>query len=759
MSVDQTNQQQHKKPSMSVLEQLKAVTTIVADTGDFEAIKEFRPTDATTNPSLILAASKIEKYSKVIDQAVDYAKSIHANNANDQVTEAVDRLFVLFGYEILKVIPGRVSTEVDARLSFDRDASIKKAIKFVEMYEKLGISRDRILIKLASTWEGIEAARILEKDHNIHCNLTLLFSFAQAVACAEAGVTLISPFVGRILDWHKKNNPGTSYDGAADPGVISVTGIYNYYKKFGYKTVVMGASFRNTGEIKELAGCDLLTISPALLKELDSSNDNISIKLTSENARNSNVEKISMNEKVFRWMLNEDQMATEKLSEGIRNFAADSKKLETLLKERIAGKNFFHVLVSKSSQDEYQSVYLSINPINHNVEVNWFNMDVNITQPTVLITNAAVINASVEADQGKNRWVFNNDAKLLFESILKTSNGRLSTGISHDFTQHRRLDYSTGCYNFWWTLISDGVIVKSGCTRTNAFWMQDYRDQFGDRKFRQLFIPGTHDSASYKYNFDPNQMETLVTRYSLTQDDDILSQLIHGIRYLDLRIGYYRSNSDKFWANHGISRLHPLTDILNLVKEFVDATNEIVILDFQEFPVGFGRGIDVHKQFAFFLFQQLEHYAVDPELTWDASLNDIWKTGKRIIIAYDYHRLVQTENLGILWYSVRQRWGKVKDGPTQLVNFLEQSRLNASKEFQTSRPFAEMAELTPEAVDVLTNRYGGLRSMADLVNWHVSKLYNGNFGAGANVVAVDFYRSTNIVDIAIKWNQKKFPKN
>jgi len=330
MSVDQ----KQKKASMSVLEQLKAVTTIVADTGDFEAIKEFRPTDATTNPSLILAAAKIEKYSKVIDQAVDYAVK-HANNIDEQVTEAADQLFVLFGREILNVIPGRVSTEVDARLSFDRDASIRKAIKFIETYEKMGISRDRILIKLASTWEGIEAARILEKDHNIHCNLTLLFSFAQAVACAEAGVTLISPFVGRILDWYKKNNAGVAYDGANDPGVVSVTGIYNYYKKFGFKTVVMGASFRNVGEIKELAGCDLLTISPALLKELDASNEKVAVKLTQEAAKTSKVAKIEMNEAIFRWMLNEDQMSTEKLSEGIRNFAADSRKLETMLKERI----------------------------------------------------------------------------------------------------------------------------------------------------------------------------------------------------------------------------------------------------------------------------------------------------------------------------------------------------------------------------------------------------------------------------------------
>jgi transaldolase len=330
--------QPKKKATMSVLDQLKEVTTIVADTGDFEAIKEFKPTDATTNPSLILAAAKIDKYSKIIDQAVEYGMK-NADTTDAQVTEAADQLFVLFGCEILNVIPGRVSTEVDARLSFDRDASIKKAIKFIKVYEAFGINKDRILIKLASTWEGIEAARILESEHGIHCNLTLLFSFAQAVACAEAKVTLISPFVGRILDWYKKNNAGVTYEGETDPGVISVTNIYHYYKKFGYTTTVMGASFRNAGEIKELSGCDLLTISPALLKELDSSSEKVAVKLTPENAKQSKVAKISMNEQTFRWMLNEDQMSTEKLSEGIRNFAADSRKLETMLRERIQAKN------------------------------------------------------------------------------------------------------------------------------------------------------------------------------------------------------------------------------------------------------------------------------------------------------------------------------------------------------------------------------------------------------------------------------------
>lgn len=325
----------NKKQTMSVLDQLKQVTTIVADTGDFEAIKEFRPTDATTNPSLILAAAKMEQYSGVISKAIQYGQK-NGKTVDEQISEAADMLFVLFGTEILKVIPGRVSTEIDARLSFDRDASVTKAKKLIKMYETLGIAKDRILIKLASTWEGIEAARILERDHQIHCNLTLLFSFPQAVACAEAGVTLISPFVGRILDWYVKTNPGTKYENETDPGVISVSNIYNYYKKFNYKTVVMGASFRNVGEIKELSGCDLLTISPSLLKELDNSTEKIQTKLTVDTAVNTKLEKISINEAKFRWMLNEDQMATEKLSEGIRKFADDSRKLETMLRKVIA---------------------------------------------------------------------------------------------------------------------------------------------------------------------------------------------------------------------------------------------------------------------------------------------------------------------------------------------------------------------------------------------------------------------------------------
>lgn len=407
--------------------------------------------------------------------------------------------------------------------------------------------------------------------------------------------------------------------------------------------------------------------------------------------------------------------------------------------------------------DEILSIYISINPKNHQVELNWFDIDVNSTiDPVVLITDGPVANVSMEDFLGASRWVLSDGAELLFDMMLNTSEGRQQTHITHNFKSRGRMEFDTGCYNYWFHLVADGVITKTGCMRTNAFWMNSMRNQLGNRKMRQLFLPGTHDSASYKYNFDPNQMETLVTRYSLTQDDDIMSQLIHGIRYLDIRVGYYRSNNDKFWANHGISRLHPLSDVLRQVKEFVDGSNEIVILDFQEFPVGFGRGTDIHTQLSFFLFQQLEDYAADPELTWDGKLADIWRSGKRIIVAYDHFGIVQNEGNKFLWQSVRQRWGKVKDGPVPLESFLKQSRLNSSKEFQTSRPFAEMAELTPEAVDVLTNRYGGLRSMADRVNWHVTKLYHGDFGVGANIVAVDFYRATNLVEIAINWNRRKF---
>lgn len=319
---------------MNSLAQLKDVTTVVADTGDFEAMERFKPTDATTNPSLILAAANQQKYSHLIDKAVQYGKKA-GTNLEEQLEAALDMTCVLFGQEILKIIPGRVSTEVDARLSFDKEGSIEKAKRLIALYKEAGISKDRILIKLASTWEGIQAARELEEKYGIHCNLTLLFSFAQAVACAEAGVTLISPFVGRILDWYIANTDKDAYKPEEDPGVVSVTKIYNYYKKFDYKTVVMGASFRNVGEIRQLAGCDFLTIAPKLLEELEKSNEPVRKVLTEEAAKKCNLQKISLNEARFRWLLNEDQMATDKLSDGIRKFSVDIRKLEDLLRARL----------------------------------------------------------------------------------------------------------------------------------------------------------------------------------------------------------------------------------------------------------------------------------------------------------------------------------------------------------------------------------------------------------------------------------------
>ncbi|KAG0741827.1 hypothetical protein G6F57_002355 [Rhizopus arrhizus] len=320
---------------MSVLEQLKQYTTIVADTGDFESIDQYKPQDATTNPSLILAASQKEQYARLIDQAIEYANS-KGVSGDEKVGLAMDKLLVNFGAEILKIVPGRVSTEVDARLSFDVDGTVNKALSLIKLYEEIGVNKDRVLIKIASTWEGIQAAHILETKHNIHCNLTLLFGFAQAVACAEAGITLISPFVGRILDWFKKST-GENYTGAEDPGVKSVSKIYEYYKKFGYKTIVMGASFRNTGEIEELAGCDFLTISPALLSELQKTEKPLERKLSPEKANASSLEKVTFftDEKAFRWEMNQDAMATEKLSEGIRNFAKDGAKLESMLREKL----------------------------------------------------------------------------------------------------------------------------------------------------------------------------------------------------------------------------------------------------------------------------------------------------------------------------------------------------------------------------------------------------------------------------------------
>lgn len=309
---------------------------MVADTGDFHAMEQFKPTDATTNPSLILAAANQKKYAHLIEKAAEYGKKSGSTLA-EQVEAALDVTCVLFGKEILNIIPGRVSTEVDARLSFNKEASIEKAKRLIALYEGLGVSKERILIKLASTWEGIQAAKELEEKYGIHCNLTLLFSFAQAVACAEAGVTLISPFVGRILDWYVANTDKKTYEAKEDPGVISVTKIYNYYKKFGYKTVVMGASFRNIGEIKELAGCDFLTISPKLLEELEESNELIRKVLNVESAKKCDLQKISLDEAEFRWLLNEDQMASDKLCEGIRKFAVDVRKLEKLLQETIQG--------------------------------------------------------------------------------------------------------------------------------------------------------------------------------------------------------------------------------------------------------------------------------------------------------------------------------------------------------------------------------------------------------------------------------------
>lgn len=305
------------------LEQLKQFTKVVADTGDFQSIKEYAPQDATTNPSLILKAATMPGYAHLVDKAIKDAGS------SASTSQIIDRLLVVFGSEILKIVPGRVSSEVDARLSFDRDGTVAKAREVIALYEKTGVARERILIKIASTWEGIKAAEQLQKE-GINCNLTLLFSFPQAVACAEGGIRLISPFVGRILDWYKKNT-GKDYAPAEDPGVKSVTQIYNYYKYFGYTTEVMGASFRNKGEVLELAGCDLLTISPALLGELNASSEVVVRKLDPKQAKAADLKKVTYDEKSFRFALNEDGMATEKTAEGIRVFAADIIKLEQLI--------------------------------------------------------------------------------------------------------------------------------------------------------------------------------------------------------------------------------------------------------------------------------------------------------------------------------------------------------------------------------------------------------------------------------------------
>ncbi|MBR7793589.1 transaldolase [Undibacterium sp. FT147W] len=307
---------------MNQLEQLKQYTTVVADTGDFQAIKAYTPRDATTNPSLILKAVQKAEYKHLLEKAVK-------DTAGKSIDETIDHLLIAFGLQILNEIPGRVSTETDARLSFDTEATVAKGRQLIAMYEAAGVSRERVLIKIASTWEGIRAAEILEKE-GIRCNMTLLFSLAQAIACAEAGAQLISPFVGRIYDWYKAKT-GQEIFGADDPGVLSVKKIYTYYRKFGYKTEVMGASFRNTSQILELAGCDLLTISPDLLQKLADTNSVITQKLSAEVAASSDLEKISMNEKIFRFQLNEDAMATEKLAEGIRAFCADTVKLEQMI--------------------------------------------------------------------------------------------------------------------------------------------------------------------------------------------------------------------------------------------------------------------------------------------------------------------------------------------------------------------------------------------------------------------------------------------
>ena len=314
--------------SQNQLDQLKQFTVVVADTGDFESMKSYQPQDATTNPSLILQAAEKPEYRPIVEKAVAEFRD-SALGEQEKLSAILDRILILFGLEILKIVPGRVSTEVDARLSFDTESTVAKARELIAAYEKEGHGRERILIKIASTWEGIKAAEILEKD-GIRCNLTLLFSFAQAVACAEAKVQLISPFVGRILDWYKAST-GKDYKGDEDPGVVSVKAIYNYYKKFGYKTEVMGASFRNIGEIQALAGCDLLTISPGLLKELQATEAPLARRLDPAEAAQDAVEKISLDEKAFRFLYNEDAMAVEKTADGIRKFSADIIKLEKLV--------------------------------------------------------------------------------------------------------------------------------------------------------------------------------------------------------------------------------------------------------------------------------------------------------------------------------------------------------------------------------------------------------------------------------------------
>ena len=325
---------------MSLLSQLKEMTTVVADTGDIGSIEEFTPQDTTTNPSLITAAAKLPQYQEIVDETLRQAQETLGSEASDEevAREAFKHLAVAFGKRILEIVPGRVSTEVDARLSYDMEGTLKTARELIGEYEAAGISRDRILIKIASTWEGIKAAEILEEE-GIHCNLTLLFGIHQAIACAEANVTLISPFVGRILDWYKKETGRESYPPAEDPGVQSVAEIYNYYKKFGYETEIMGASFRNVDEIKELAGIDLLTISPKLLKPLAETEGELPRKLSPDSAKDLDIEKISMDKETFEKMHADDRMANEKLDEGIAGFSKALEDLEQLLADRLSQMN------------------------------------------------------------------------------------------------------------------------------------------------------------------------------------------------------------------------------------------------------------------------------------------------------------------------------------------------------------------------------------------------------------------------------------
>ena len=321
-----------KKTKTNQLDQLKKFTKVVADTGDFESIKDFKPQDATTNPSLIYAATQKENYVHLLDEVIADRKN-SGLSGSAQIEDIIEHLLVKFGCEMLKIVPGRVSTETDARYSFDTEGSIGKARQLIKLYEERKIPRERVLIKIASTWEGINAAEQLTKE-GIRCNLTLLFSLPQAVRCAEAKVQLISPFVGRIYDWYKKENK-RDYQGAEDPGVLSVQEIYTYYKKFGYKTEVMGASFRNVGQIIELAGCDALTISPELMKELSESEEPIERKLDPEKAKTAEVDRLELDEKKFRYLLNDNAMASEKTGEGIRKFAADIVKLEKVVASKI----------------------------------------------------------------------------------------------------------------------------------------------------------------------------------------------------------------------------------------------------------------------------------------------------------------------------------------------------------------------------------------------------------------------------------------